>query len=192
MKTHKAPPDDWNCSVVIADIPESGEPMRETFSLALDAPIEHWGQLYTPTSPIEATIEINWAGDEIIAHVSAEGSFSVPCSRCLEDTGVEICGDLRYLFSLRSARGEEQDDEDGDDDGEIGVIEVDEFEGELSLADQVWEVVILGLPERAICREDCLGICPICGADRNKKKCSCREDQGTDPRFEVLRGLIKG
>jgi uncharacterized protein len=108
------------------------------------------------------------------------------------ETGVAILGDLRYLFSLRSSKREKDPYEGpgaaGEDDGDVDVILVDSFQGELDLSRCVWEVLLLNLPERAICRDDCRGLCPVCGGNLNEVDCGCKEDD-TDPRFAVLRDL---
>ena len=47
----------------------------------------------------------------------------------------------------------------------------------------------LALPMRALCREDCRGLCPVCGGNRNAEACACRSE-ATDPRWAALRGLV--
>jgi uncharacterized protein len=65
-----------------------------------------------------------------------------------------------------------------DDDSEIGF-----FEGEgLFLADVLREQVLLALPMKVICRSDCRGLCPSCGANLNHEECRC-ETHATDPRL---------
>jgi uncharacterized protein len=94
---------------------------------------------------------------------------------------------LRYLFTLRPSK----DDDSGEDskaDGDVDVIPVDAFQAELDMRQCIWEALLLNLPERLLCSEDCKGICPICGRDKNEDECDCRED-GVDPRLEVLRDV---
>jgi uncharacterized protein len=52
----------------------------------------------------------------------------------------------------------------------------------------VYEQVFLALPTRPLCDEECRGLCPQCGVNRNAGQCSCTVDAG-DPRLAVLRGL---
>jgi len=56
---------------------------------------------------------------------------------------------------------------------------------EVDLAPLVGEQAILALPTRAVCREDCKGLCPTCGANRNTDPCSCTTKE-PDPRLAVL------
>lgn len=189
MSAYREPPESWDCRIVLSSVKRSGEPYSESFELELDEPIEHWGQSYTADGPIAATLDANYTGERIMAKITVSGGFILPCSRCLADARVAIFGELRYLFSLRSPLQEPTDEDDEDDDGEVGVIFVDSFQGELDLREEVWETLLLSLPEGALCREDCKGLCPVCGADLNEGACSCVPDTA-DPRFAVLRGLI--
>ncbi|MDR2669362.1 MAG: DUF177 domain-containing protein [Desulfovibrio sp.] len=59
---------------------------------------------------------------------------------------------------------------------------------EINPAALAWEEFSLALPIKPLCRENCLGLCPICGKNRNLESCSCDTD-GTDPRLSVLRAL---
>ena len=49
--------------------------------------------------------------------------------------------------------------------------------------------VQLGVPMRVFCREDCKGLCPICGKDLNEGPCNCQEDD-SDPRWDALKDLF--
>lgn len=187
--TLKAPPQEWACSIVISSIRRDGEPYRESFELAVPGAIEHWGQEHTFPDGVGASVTATYTGERILVEVSVDAEYTVPCARCLEAARVRSVGTVRYLFSLDPHDGEDTDD--GPDDGEISVIHIDAFEGEIDLADMIWEVLLLGLPERVLCREDCKGLCPICGADLNAGSCGCVPDT-SDPRLAVLKDLMDG
>jgi uncharacterized protein len=57
----------------------------------------------------------------------------------------------------------------------------------LLLEDVLREQVLLSLPVKTLCKPDCKGLCPRCGADRNSQPCTC--EVGSDPRWEALAGL---
>jgi uncharacterized protein len=195
MDRHIAPPKEWDCRIPLSDIKRNGAPYREVAALPISGAVEYWGQLYSPDGPLSASLTANYAGENIVVRVELEGDFTLPCSRCLEETGLAIKGDMRYLFTLRSTAVEEKrrgrrneaDDED-ESDGDVDVIEIDPYHVVLDLAPYVWETMILSLPERVLCGDDCLGLCPICGLDRNIRDCGCAVND-TDPRFAVLRDL---
>jgi uncharacterized protein len=63
------------------------------------------------------------------------------------------------------------------------------FDGEgLDVDEIVKEQILLAVPTRMLCREDCKGICPECGIDRNTGECSCGADN-IDPRWAALKNL---
>ena len=180
-------PEQWACGILISSVHKNGEPHEERFELPFDdAVVTYWGQDYTPLAPLEVRITANYARDDIVTLVSLFGKFSLPCSRCLAETGIAIEGDMRYLFTLRNAGG---DDDGAVPDGELDVIKLDGFQAELEMSSYVWETLILNLPEGVLCKESCKGLCPVCGGDRNARDCGCAED-GSDPRLQVLKNLL--
>lgn len=123
-------------------------------------------------------------GADFEAHVRAR--VDVPCSRCLAAVGWDLDGDVR----LRLVR--EMPEPEG---SEIGVEEEDAelfrvVDGRLELDEVVREQIHLQLPWKPICSEDCKGLCPECGADRNTTKCDCSERM-IDPRLAPLLELKK-
>ena len=58
----------------------------------------------------------------------------------------------------------------------------------IDIDELVREQVLLAVPERSLCQEDCKGLCPTCGADRNLKECGC-ESVEADPRWAALKNL---
>ena len=106
------------------------------------------------------------------------------CARCLEPviTDVKRSFDLLYR-PLGADAGRE----------ELSVTsaeaEISYYQGEgLLLEDVLREQVLLAVPLRAICREDCKGLCPQCGINLNTQQCSCAEP-AEDPRWSGLRDL---
>lgn len=59
----------------------------------------------------------------------------------------------------------------------------------VDLGEAIREYALLALPMQPLCREDCKGLCPTCGADRNTAPCDCVESDGDD-RFGILRSLL--
>ncbi|MDR3165970.1 MAG: DUF177 domain-containing protein [Synergistaceae bacterium] len=177
-------PEEWACGILLSSIHKSGEPHEERFELPFgDAAVSYWGQDYTPLAPLSVRITANYARDDIVTRVSLSGRFSLPCSRCLAETSIAIEGEMRYLFTLRNSGG------GGAPDGDLDVIGLDRFQAELEMPPYVWETLILNLPEGVLCREDCKGLCPVCGSDRNARDCGCVADD-SDPRLRILKSLL--
>ncbi len=107
------------------------------------------------------------------------------CDRCLVNARfpLEASFDLYYRPTSEIAKEEEVEIEEGET--EIGFYEGDGLE----LEDVLREQVLLALPMQRVCREDCLGICPVCGKNRNEVQCDCHTSSGRDERWGALRKL---
>jgi uncharacterized protein len=115
-----------------------------------------------------------------------EGRLSAPmvasCARCAEEFSAPSARPFRFVLAPRAA---------GDEDGRVRTedLEFSLYDGDqIDLAPLVAEQLILALPSRALCREDCQGLCPRCGINLNFNGCDCAQPAG-DPRLAVLRGL---
>jgi uncharacterized protein len=194
MKRYTAPPTEWNYGVLLSLIKKSGVTFEDRFELPMGGSVEYWGQSYEFSSPVIAAFSAGYTGERILANIAVNSEISLPCSRCLAKTGLAISGNLRYLFSLRpihsesvsNGRGGVESQEDIEEDGDVDVIPIDSFQAELDISPYIWEVLLLSLPERALCSEGCRGLCPTCGKNLNEGDCCCESDN-TDPRLEVLR-----
>jgi uncharacterized protein len=110
-------------------------------------------------------------------HVHAEQRTraSFTCSRCLSPFEKTLSGQWTQVFTNRADRAEQE---------EICFVEGDHID----LTPYVREAVLLEIPYAPVCREECRGLCPECGADRNWETCSCRTER-IDPRLAVLKEL---
>src|ERR1700760_3108898 len=133
------------------------------------------------------------------AHAFASGTFrgelTVACSRCVEPVKLAIDERLRVTFMP----GHEipADDEDsaapGEADGEGAEVaeedlDVFPYDGErIDLEPLFREQFVLAIPYAPLCAEDCKGLCPQCGIDRNTATCTC--EPPIDPRLAALKGL---
>jgi uncharacterized protein len=130
--------------------------------------------------------------DGTTVHVrgALEGRVGVECGRCLDRYRVEVDQkmDLFYLPRLAERPEDEEEDVELDDhDVVVGYYENDS----LDLGEVVREQLLLGLPLKRLCRQDCRGLCPTCGRNRNADSCACpAPEEPTDPRLEPLRKLI--
>ncbi len=105
------------------------------------------------------------------------------CDRCLESTSLPLKKefDLVYVPVGDVSGGETEVDASG--------IEVGFYEGAgIELNDVLREVVLLALPMQLTCGEDCKGICPVCGLNRNQTQCQC-QSKPQDERWNGLRNL---
>jgi uncharacterized protein len=125
---------------------------------------------------------------EIVADIRLRGryagNFKIPCARCIEPVELPVSAEFDLIFRPIEADAEAPERSITAPETEIGYYQEDS----LLLEDVLREQVLLSLPVRALCKPDCKGLCPHCGANRNLQPCSC--DQGpNDPRWEALTGL---
>lgn len=110
--------------------------------------------------------------------------LDLECDRCLEPVRYSVDGpfDLFYRPAPKGQLPHELAIDDGE--SEIGFYEG----GGIELEEILREHVLLSLPMHQVCREECAGICPKCGVNRNTGTCDCTE-QVVDDRWAALRDL---
>ncbi len=128
---------------------------------------------------IHVTATLEWEGDvlRILLETEVPGHFI--CDRCAGNFDrVHRCRETFY-FAFEDASLSPEDDL-------VGRIPTGAVT--LDISQEIRDTAILGLPYKILCREDCRGICPHCGADLNFESCSCPSTR-TDPRWDALRKL---
>lgn len=139
---------------------------------------------------LQALSAIDWRGE--IAHVApdfhlrARYSYeqTLTCSRCLQPIVQPVSGEVELLVVVGGSARESGEHQLHEKD--LGVLEV--ADERLDTEPLLVEQVQLNVPMSPVCRPDCLGLCPRCGADRNLGPCGCREE-ATDPRWAALAAL---
>ena len=134
---------------------------------------------------IEASAEKDGA-DEYVVDGSVHFTADFTCSRCLEPYPFANTSNFHVRFRPRPAATPENE--------EVEITEAEELdvefytEREIPLRDLALEQVQLSIPMKPLCDENCLGLCPNCGANRNRETCRC-ETQTADERWGALAGI---
>jgi len=120
--------------------------------------------------------------------IEVQGEIAAPvdlsCDRCLAPVRQPIRAALRIYAERRESRDRRSDQEVREDD--LGIVYHDgRF---LDLTDEIRQVFLVEVPWHILCREDCRGLCPRCGANLNDGPCGC-EAPPVDPRWAALAGL---
>ncbi|MGN1346544.1 MAG: YceD family protein [Eubacteriales bacterium] len=115
--------------------------------------------------------------------VNVTADYSALCARCLKPIEGQFVSSVEKTVAVRGTLADEDADEIISD---YVLIE----NGILDLPQIVSEQLCLELPYRFLCREDCRGLCPKCGKDRNEGDCGCPEKE-PDPRLAPLRALLE-
>lgn len=135
-------------------------------------------------TPVEVEGELVEAAPNFLLSARLTYRQSVPCDRCLRPVESEVDSRLELLVVDRPKPADSGERQLGE--AELGVVELGSET--LDTAPLVADQVQLGLPTRPLCREDCRGLCPRCGANLNDGPCGCGEPPG-DPRWAALAGL---
>lgn len=160
-----------------------------------------WAEVARPADEVEPRLEgavrfvltAQKLGEDVYLEGNAEASFECGCSRCLARYRLALREPFRMVLEPAGARVP-PDPEAAGDLARSGMCLGDELDAgwyrgsEIDLTRYLQEVVALALPVQPLCREECRGLCPHCGVDRNVETCSCAEVRATSP-FAVLRRL---
>jgi DUF177 domain-containing protein len=136
----------------------------------------------TLDGPATVRGQVKRSGAEVIVSGRFETQVQVECDRCLKPIQLPVIAD----FKLDYITGQDYES------SHVAELSADElavsvFDGEtLDVDELVKEQILLAVPDRTLCREDCKGICANCGADLNAGSCNC-EPVEIDPRWEALK-----
>ncbi len=172
MKTRKT------LQISVKAIPETGK------DVSLDLGPEwfkHWREedpgLEFSQAAIRGAVNLSKHGHDILVRGRLEGELGLACGRCLEPftTPVETEFDLLLAPAPQGERPAEE---------ELSAqeLDVDFYTDEtVDLEAIIREQIILMVPLKPLCREDCQGLCPGCGASLNRESCSCPAAQSASP-----------
>jgi len=131
-------------------------------------------------NPIHVNVDLNKVGSQFFLNVVVDTVASFTCDRCLEKFDQQIKDKFKLVYSIEKTYYPESADRD------FRVI-TSETE-EIDLSDDIRESLLLAVPMKIICSEECKGLCPQCGINLNLHKCE-HDNKPIDPRWEVLTKL---
>jgi uncharacterized protein len=125
---------------------------------------------------------------ERIEDIRVAGDFSTSvelnCARCLEPVARKVGGEFDLLYRPQGADAGVDERTVVQDEAEVSY-----YTGEgVLLEDILREQVLLAVPLKTVCREDCRGLCPHCGRNLNVEQCNCAEPL-EDPRWSALKEI---
>ena len=137
-------------------------------------------------APAAVNGKIRLSGNDVSVNGHVETRVQVECDRCLKPVELPVNADFALEYISDSDYESSQAVELTEAEMSVSVfdgaaIDVDEI---------VKEQILLAVPTRMLCREDCKGICPECGTDRNTGECTCVTND-IDPRWAALKNLTK-
>lgn len=167
---------------------DRGASREVRFSVATLPELE-WDASVTQCSPlsIEATVTNTGRGFLVRGGVSTD--VELQCDRCLQRFRHHLVASLdeEYLPAI----GQEGGNGDQGNHTEDQFAEASRFQGDVvDMTEAVCEQLLLALPLKALCKADCLGLCPACGKELNSGDCACQHDT-IDPRLAELARLLE-
>lgn len=163
--------------ITLINLPTSGREFSFEDQEVWQAMWRDAGYDMRPRSPLVATFSVFSHADGFHVRGTLRGSVETPCHRCIEPAGFE----LHHDFDLFEAH-EDTNEIDGDE----SHLRLAGTEWELNIAALLWEEFVLAMPEKILCADMCLGLCPHCGKNRNMDPCACATSEQTSPLAAAL------
>lgn len=150
------------------------------------APVDgSWTFVYEGVNSISGVcveVEVNKSDEEFYCRGSVECAAMIECARCLDPYKVELSQDIDFFaVAEKSARTSRHTDAE-----DYVVFKGSEMS--VSIDDIVRQAIVLALPVKPLCSENCAGLCSVCGANLNHTECKC-DREATDPRWDELKRL---
>jgi uncharacterized protein len=169
--------------IKVADIPEEGLKL----DLAYEASdFEGLGEEVRVSSPVKAVFSLKKIETTVYLAGDMEADVELACSRCGKPFEVHMTAQLKLdMVPMESlSREEERELQAGDLEVEFyknGIIDIKDF---------LREQILLQVPMKPLCVEDCRGLCQYCGQDLNLAQCSCEPPAG-HPGLSGLKDLLE-
>jgi len=123
---------------------------------------------------LSGSLTVNNLDNRLVVTGSLSASLDAVCDRCLEDFVQLFSVPIEILVLRDTESGEEPDS-----------CVIHQRIGEVDLSTVLNEAVLLALPQKRLCDDECQGLCSQCGGNRNRELCRCQEEE-TDPRWDAL------
>jgi uncharacterized protein len=164
---------------VIVDLDQLDLDDRASASLSFGELIESGAEVPFSRS-VEGRITLSRAGDVTWVRGEVGTEVTLLCARCARPFARRLVGIFREGYRAGAAEAEHRAE------GGSGAMVLVLATPLLDITELVRQHLVLAVPMAPLCRPDCRGLCPTCGADRNEGDCGCSAD-AVDPRLEALR-----
>ena len=132
---------------------------------------------------VKLELAIQHSGEEYFCQGEVSAGCITECARCL----IEFEQQIRQSVDFIVHGGGMADSDDGLQDNEVYVL-LQGNDLRADVTEPVRQAMILSFPMKPLCSDNCLGICPQCGANLNQQSCDCNREN-SDPRWDDLRHL---
>ncbi len=130
-----------------------------------------------PDTPVEVEITVHQQGEDFFLNGLVRTDLKLTCDRCLGDAPCPVEGSFKVRLGSEIPPVLNADKED--------VLVFSPRRQEVDLSSVIAGTIYTELPRKTLCRKDCKGLCPVCGADLNKQPCRCVTEE-SDERWSAL------
>jgi uncharacterized protein len=155
------------------------ESIHKDIKFEFYSPISLYGQNHL-SGPCNASLDFLYTSRVITCKGYAKVLLKALCNRCLDEVDLKLDVEINEIFN----KSKREDSRYICSSEELDFIEDDK----LDIIKMITSEIILNLPQTILCREDCKGLCPICGKNRNKEVCNCIKER-IDPRMAKLKNF---
>lgn len=171
--------------IEVASLAESGKDFDHQYrpgELSLEDERVH---LLDPQPYVRGRIRVDRGRVKVTGKIT--GHLQLECDRCLKPLNSAVAARFSREYATAAEYAAQHAVELSEDDLNLSV-----FDGAVIDVDSlVREELLLAAPDQVLCQENCQGICPTCGTDRNADACNC-ETTEVDPRWAGLKELVNG
>ncbi|MBJ6727620.1 YceD family protein [Geomesophilobacter sediminis] len=165
---------------------------KKTLQLAESEPASHYPALVELEdagearfiAPVNVAVQAYWEYDHLRAEGKVETRVALSCSRCLADFERDLSSEFTIFYTPGGTMS-------GDEEVELSeeeLISVPFTGDEVDMANEIFEQVMMEIPYKPLCTDDCKGLCPNCGADLNQGECGC-DRRGVNLKMSALKDL---
>ena len=170
---------------MLLDLTRYRQPQAQFSRIFQPEDVAQPGDAYRIVAPVALDFEIHKDKERFRLTGTVTSELELTCSRCLEPfrLPVDATFDMRFLPAAAMTGDEEREVQE--DDFEISYYRDDQIDLNELLREQFY----LALPMKPLCSEECKGLCPQCGINRNTGTCGCAAEW-EDPRLAPLKGIV--
>ncbi len=177
------------CNIVKIYIPDLKQKNQETANYNFDTELSQIIKDYPAGSMLKLSVSASASGDKIMIKGCFQVTSGEECSRCLEPFVNVVEAGFSEVFTVLKSYSEKNRDSLASETANDLTVTGDY----LYLDEYIRQQIILAQNLSPVCKTDCKGLCPECGADLNKAPCSCSRDKKIiDVRLLKLKDLSPG
>ncbi len=113
--------------------------------------------------------EMDKSSSQIVIDCKVDFVAKQTCDRCTKEFDEEFETSFKSIYFISHSSDEEKEDESG-------IYYLSPDEDKINLSNDTMESILLALPMKVLCTEDCKGLCSICGVNKNEEECDCKDE----------------